>query len=162
MTLALVHPSSPCDCAGVLCRSETAKIPLIPDWPCRILIFYSYILHIQLLPQNRQDPNWEIRKTKNWPESSGFPNLDPRSALTEVTVVVDGVLERAPSAKLRRLGDGAAQDVFQRHPKLCGSMGVMSLRVFSPPPRRDLIPLSDFSILDLLTFSIPHSRRNFI
>ena len=31
----------------------------------------------RLLPQNRQDPNWEIRKTKNWPKSSGFPNLDP-------------------------------------------------------------------------------------
>ena len=33
--------------------------------------------NIRLLPQNRQDPNWEIRKTKNWPKSSGFPNLDP-------------------------------------------------------------------------------------
>ena len=33
--------------------------------------------YIRLLPQNRQDPNWEIRKTKNWPKSSGFPNLDP-------------------------------------------------------------------------------------
>ena len=34
-------------------------------------------IDIRLLPQNRQDPNWEIRKTKNWPKSSGFPNLDP-------------------------------------------------------------------------------------
>ena len=53
-----------------------------------------------------------------------------------------GVLERAPSAKLRRLGDGAAQDVFQRYLKLCGSVGVMSLRVFSPPPRATSRPHS--------------------
>ena len=39
-------------------------------------------------------------------------------------------------------GDYPVEDVFQRYLKLCGSVGVMSLRVFSPPPRATSRPHS--------------------
>ena len=36
-----------------------------------------YHFYIRLLPQNRQDPNWEIRKTKNWPKYLRISQFGP-------------------------------------------------------------------------------------